>query len=101
MLVGCAATDRRTEWGHDDPQRPMMVAVAPKDAPLVEAAARDCGLRNQQRLSRSGLAWIVMRDVLAQESESNEEISCLASWAMAHPQNRVMFFGRATNVTTE
>ena len=94
FLVGCAGAGQATEWDSDDPHRPMMVAVAPSEAARVEAAASDCGLQHQERLSRSGLAWIVMRDVLARESESDERVACLARWAMANPRIRVMFFGK-------
>jgi hypothetical protein len=72
----------------------MIVAVAPADAVSVEAAARNCGLNDQRRLPRSGMSWIVMRDVLARDSETNERVACLARWAMANPQTRVMFFGK-------
>ena len=85
---------RQTGWDAEDPRRLMIVAVSPSDAATVEAAARSCGLEDQERLSRSGLAWIVMRDVLASDSDSNPGVACLARWAMANPRTRVMFFGK-------
>lgn len=95
LLCGCAGATEATGWAHDDPNRPMIVAVGPSEASTVEEAARTCGLQNQRRISRSGLEWIVMRDVPARESETSEGVACLARWAMAHPHIRVMFYGKA------
>jgi hypothetical protein len=85
-----------TEWAADDPQRPLMVAIAASDAPLVQTAARNCGLTNQRRLSWGDLEWIVMQDVLASQAASDDRANCLLAWARAHPQIRVMFFGPIT-----
>lgn len=99
LLLGCAGAAEPTDWAHDVPNRPMIVAVLPSEASIVEDAARTCGLQNQQRLSRNRLTWIVMRDVLARDSETNEGVACLARWAVAHPGIRVTFFGNPTTAS--
>ena len=95
VASACTVGREKVEWAHDDPERPLMVAVAPSEAERLEAAARACGLTNLQRIVRSDLAWIVVRDVLASDSENSLPARCLRDWAMNHPEIRVFYIGRA------
>jgi hypothetical protein len=93
-LGSCAESGERLEWDANDPARPTMAAISPPDAPETEAAARACGLQNLQSVTRSGLVWIIMRDVPARDADAREPVACFRRWAMAHPEIEVFFFGR-------
>ena len=96
-LVACTGAGQRTSWASDDPSRPFVMGSAPANAPQIEAIARRCGLGRIERVERSGLTWIIARDVLAKEASSNAAVICVSEWAMAHPQMRLLFFGEQSH----
>jgi hypothetical protein len=100
-FANLSGPEEQVNWDVHDPQRPMMVAVAPSEAPRIEAAASACGMRRLQRVVRSELAWIIMRDVLARDSDRSQAVHCLARWATAHPNVRAYFFGRMQHSTSD
>lgn len=98
FLMACSGPALKTEWAVDDPDRPYMVAGLPNDVRQFEVAARNCGIRQLDRIVvhdqvNPNWDWVIVREVLAIASSSNEKVQCARNWGNAHPEFKLYHFG--------